>query len=528
MRRLASLAPLAILLLVPAPAPSEERNRFADFAALQEAVHQSIERAEPSIACILVSRSDKYRAHDGALPRVLGQLGGFELRRALFQVDRDSPEAAALQRLDLSNPDNVPEAYGSGVVLGIDDKGRGLIVTFAHVIRNATKIYVRLPGGRGSWADIHASDPRSDLAVLRLIDRVPNLKALQLGDGGKLRKGDFILSLSNPFAAGFRDGSPSASFGIVSNLRRRATGVLSDDVASAERNAKLPLYCFNTLIKTDTRMNLGCSGGALLNKEGELVGLISSRAGIAGGETPGGFAVPLDGGMRRIIEVLLRGEEVEYGFLGVYLQGADSTPEGYVRIDGLVPGGPAAQGGIHGVLFRGGFRPRALHRDAGGDYILSINGTPIHNTDDLFLAVGLYQAGTTIRVEVSDRPEGGDKRVRSVTLTKFPSVLPSSFGPVIASKRPRARGGLRVDWSSVLLPVERSIPEGVVIREVLPSSAADKAGLKPDMIIKRVNGQTVTTPAEFYREMEKANAHVELSYGTLRDTEAKSVTINLN
>jgi S1-C subfamily serine protease len=529
MRRIALLTPLAVLLIWPASAQSEERDRFADVLALQEAVRQAIERAEPSIACILVSRSDKYRLYEPALPRAPGQLGRFDVDVRRFHVDKDSPESLTIQRLDLSNPDNVPEAYGSGVIL---DGEKRLILTMAHVVRNATKIYVRLPGGGGSWADIHASDPRSDLAVLRLTDDLrTNLKALKLGDGGKLRKGDFILSLSNPFAAGFRDGSPSASWGIVSNLRRRATGMLTDDVSSNERNAKLPLYCFNTLIQTDTRMNLGCSGGALLNLQGELVGLTSSMAGIAGGETPGGFAVPLDDGMRKIINVLLRGEEVEYGFLGVYLHGPDSTKQGYVRISGLVPGGPAARGKINAPLSQGRvpFRNRMLEDSGPHPYILSINGTPIHNNDDLFLAVGLQQAGTTIRVEVFDDPvEPGRGLIHTVTLTKFASVPSPSLGPVIASNRPRARGGLRVDWSSVLLSFGHGIPDGVVIREVLPGSAAERAKLQPDMIITQVNGRDVFTPAEFYREMAQANGTVEITYDTLRGPKGNRVTINVN
>jgi S1-C subfamily serine protease len=527
MRRIASLTPLAVLLLGPASALGEERNRFADALALQEAVRQSIERAEPSIACILVSRSDKYRMYDTIRPRMPGQLGGFDVRIALRSVDKDSPESQAIQRLDLTNADNVPESYGSGIVL---DAERGLILTLAHVVRNATKLYVRLPGGSGSWADIHASDPRSDLAVLRLIDQKPSLQALKLGDGSKLRKGDFILSLSNPFAAGIRDGSPSASWGIVSNLRRRATGVLTDDVSTTDRNGKLPLYCFNTLIQTDTRMNLGCSGGALLNLQGELVGLTSSLAGIAGGETPGGFGVPLDDGMRRIINVLLRGEEVEYGFLGVHLQGAEQTPEGCVRIHSLVDKGPAHLGGIRGPIFRGGFPFRDRFRGERGDYIISINGTPIHSNDDLFLAVGLQQPGTTIRVEVSpeEHVRPGQGEIHSVKLTKFPSVPSPSLGPIIASNRPRARGGLRVDWASVVLPLGQYIPEGVVIREVLPGSAAEKARLHPDLIIKKVNGQDVSTPAEFYREMENAHGVVEITYDTLRGGNENRVTIKVN
>lgn len=536
MRRTSLLTPLAVLVLTPAAAPSQERNRFADVIALQEAVRQSIEQAEPSIASILVSRSEKYRAIEGARPHSPGQLGRFDLSMGRSRMRELDPQSDTLNRLDLSDPDNVPEAYGSGVV--IDDK-EGLVLTLAHVVRNATKVYVRLPpvperreagavnhadpGSRGSWADIEALDPRSDLAVLRLIDHVPNLKAIKLGDGGKLRKGDFVLSLSNPFAAGCRDGSPSASWGIVSNLRRRASGVLTD-IPTTERNARVPLYCFNTLIQTDTRLNLGCSGGALLNLQGELVGLTSSLAGIAGGETPGGFAVPLDDGMRRILDVLRRGEEVEYGFLGVYLVQPDRLPRGTVRISSLIPGGPAARGEVRGAPFRDG-RFRILPSE-GGDYILSINGTPIRNNDDLFLAVGMHLAGNTVRVEVAERPDG-PRRLCLVTLAKFPSL-----DPVIASKRPPARGGLRVDWTSIVLPrvvrmPRRGIPEGVLIREVLPASPASQAGLQPDMIIKSINGKKVANPAEFYHAMEKANGPVELIYSTVDENKEDRVTINV-
>lgn len=519
MRRMTLLTVLAVFVLLPASALCQDRNRLADWHAWQDAVRQAIERAEPSIACILVSRSDKYHAYMPAQPQGPGRLGRFDLSRSFARFpDDNDPEYLALRRLDLSNPNTVPESYGSGIVL--DDK-EGLVLTLAHVVRNATKIYVRLPGNRGSWADIHASDPRSDFAVLRLIDRVPNLKAIKLGDGGKLRKGDFVLSLSNPFAAGFRDGSPSASSGMVSNLRRRATGVQTD-IPSTERNARLPLYCFNTLIQTDTRLNLGCSGGALLNLEGELVGVTSSLAGIAGGETPGGFAVPIDDGMKRILRVLLRGEEVEYGFLGVYLMAPERVPESTVRITGLISGGPAARSEIHGPIFHGGFPMRGRMGGEGGDYIRSINGTPIHSNDDLFLAVGMHLAGNPVGVEVAERPDG-PTRVCRVTLAKFPSL-----SPVIASKQPPARGGLRVDWTSTMMPRDRrGIPEGVVIRQVLPQSEADTKGLKPDMIIKSVNRKPVTNPTEFYREMVKANGPVELIIGTVDQNSEDRVTINV-
>jgi serine protease Do len=474
---------LLALLLLPALGLGEERNRHADVLALQEAVEQTIERAEPSIACILVSRSEGYRDFGAAPSDEPGKLGRFDPPRMGGFPGQD-PRVAAARSLDLSNPETVPESYGSGVVL--DESG--LVLTQAHVVRKATKIYVRLPGNRGSWADIHASDPRSDLAVLRLLDRVPNLKPLKLGDGSKLRKGSFVLSLSNPFAAGFRDGSPSASWGIVSNLRRKSTGQVSE----MER-PRQTLHHFGSLIQTDTRLNLGCSGGALLNLDGDLVALTTSMAAISGGETPGGFAVPVDANMRRIIDVLRRGEEVEYGFLGVYLS-MDSHPGRGVQLLNVADGSPAQRAG----LLR-------------GDYVLTINGAPVRENDDLFLLVGMQLAGSTVRIEVARTPNG-PRRTCSVKLAKY--YVP---GPIIASRKPPAPSGLRVDYTSILSQRGRtSIPPGVVIREVLPDSPAARARLQLDTVITRVNGRAVNTPAEFYEAMAAARGPIEL---TLINTE---------
>jgi S1-C subfamily serine protease len=217
--------------------------------------------------------------------------------------------------------------------------------------------------------------------------------------------------------------------------------------------------------------------------------------------------------MRRIIDVLIRGEEVEYGFLGVYLMGPGDAPQGHVRIDKLIRGGPAAQAEeIHGL--------RGFGRDNGGDIIHTINGTPVHNNDDLFLAVALHLAGSKVRVEVSAHPHG-PRRICPVTLAKFPSL-----DGVIASKQRTARGGMRVDWTSTVIDPNprRGIQEGVVIRDVLPGGPAAKAHLQPGMIIKSVNRQKVTTPTEFYDALEKAHGPVELVFGKPNEDR---VTINM-
>jgi S1-C subfamily serine protease len=483
MRALGPTLPLLLVLYANAASGAPPRpDRPGDLLSLQERIQQVIERAEPSIACILVSRSDAYREFGSGPSGVPGQLGGFDSQRWLIDPSLDNGrQRQKILNLDLSHPETIPESYGSGVVM--DESG--LVLTTAHVVTRATKIYVRLPGQQGSWADIHALDPRSDLAVLRLLRRPPDLKAIPIGDGTHLRKGAFVVSLANPFAAGFRDGSPSASLGIVSNLRRRAPG-LTSDIERSRGN----IHHLGSLIQTDARLQLGCSGGALLNLQGEMVGLTTAIAAISGGETPGGFAVAIDTGIRRIIDVLKHGDEVEYGFLGVRLHPdrEGGGPGRGVSLAEVPVGGPAWRAGLRAT-----------------DVIVAVNDRPVRENDDLFLLVSTQLAGNEVRIEVI-RP-GQGRQVFPVRLAKFP--VP---GTPIASHRERPRLGLRVDYTSVIGLQSRSIPEGVVIRDVEPQSPADQAHLRPDTVIRRVNGRAVQSPAEFYQAVDHAAGPVELTY----------------
>ena len=336
--------------------------------ALQRTMQRTIQQAEPAIACILVSRSERYQeVGQGPDREHPGKLGAFD-PSALPRIPNLSTQIETLQKLlDFTHPDYVPRAFGSGVVVD----ARGLILTNYHVVQDATKVYVRLPGGKGSYADIHAADPRSDLAVLKLLNpNVMPLKTIPLGDADKLERGQFVLTLANPYAAGFRDGQPSASWGILSNIRRRAVSRVKEN-----ENVK-PFHFYSTLLQTDARLSLGSSGGALVNLQGEMVGLLTSLAAIQGGETPGGFAVPITANMARIINVLKRGEEVDYGFLGV---GHEPMVEGRrgVRLSNVDPSFPA------------GYDAR-LQR---GDLLLAINGQPIKEHDDIFFLIASQLAG---------------------------------------------------------------------------------------------------------------------------------------
>ncbi len=287
--------------------------------------------------------------------------------------------------------------------------------------------------------------------------------------------------------AGFKDTGPSASWGIISKMpqRQEPPGGAFDP----EYGQKL-YHFYGSLIQTDARLNSGCSGGALLNIRGELIGITSALAATAGGDGPGGFAVPTTAAMRRIIETLKAGREVEYGFLGVRFGPANEG--GSTHFTEVTPGLPAAQAGI-----------------APNQYLVRVDGLPTRNRDDLYLAIGAALAGRPIKIEVAptlkDTP-----REYTVRLVKF--HIPGTF---IASERPPAMGGLRVDYTSTLIRAgdfnARVLP-GVVVREVAPNSPAARANIPVDRVIVRVNGRSVSNPTEYYDQVRKSTGPLELTF----------------
>jgi serine protease Do len=306
--------------------------------------------------------------------------------------------------------------------------------------------------------------------------------------GGKkanVFRGMWVISLAHPFAAGFADGTPTASWGILGNVRRRAPGYGSEEQRTPH------LYQYGSLLQTDARLNLGCSGGALLNLDGEMIGLTSSVAAVTGSEAGGGFAIPMTQNYRRIVDALKTGREVEYGFLGVAPGAMSQNPR---------------QPGLH-ISTVTPYSPAWSARFQSGDAIESINGTLVREPDDLFLNIGAALAGTKLTLRVTSLD--GASREATVTLAKF---LHSH--PFIASVRPPTVHGLRVEYSSILsqqLPIGGRgrltgvAHYGVIVRELEPNSPAEAAfkrlGADPNQwIITAVNGTPVATPEEFYRE----------------------------
>lgn len=491
MVRLALLCSLVFSLLFTQVSRADDDNTkvLVQALALQQRVQELIERVESSIVCLHVSRSDAYQRYGHAYgqesPGKLGKYDADAADRYLRQLGMSQPKRREiLARLDLSDPDNTPESYGSGVVLDAS----GLILTNYHVIQEATKIYVRLPQRQGSYADILAADPRSDLAVLKLLNPDLKLTAIKFGNGDTVHRGQFVLSLAHPFAAGFQDGQPSASWGIISNIRRRVGSPAQEE----ERHKTL--YQHGSLIETDVRLRAGCSGGALINLEGEMIGMTTALAAVHGLEVPGGFAIPINDGMLRIVDMLRRGQEVEYGFLGVGFERTTDSAAG-VALSYVTPGSPAD---------RHGLRPK--------DLLLSINGRPVTHSDDLLLALGTLLAGSKVKLEVRKVDTRAHKTME-ISLDKY--YVP---GKIIAAntQRPWFRG-LRVDYTSLLVQQHplgagrKRIPPGVFICDVQPNSSAATALLKPGEIITHVNNRAVNTPAAFYEQVRLLSGPLELT-----------------
>jgi serine protease Do len=478
--------PLLVLTLLSTPTRGQEAS-FREAQLIDQAMAETARKAEPAIASIFVSRSEDYRRllNDSPPEDQPGSLGGFDrdkTRKTLSESIKDTPRLSReLTKLDLSDPEHVPESYGSGVVIS----AQGLVLTNFHVVRDATKIYVRLPGGKGSYANIHAGDARCDLAVLRLLNRPEGPLPFLRHGKTQVRKAQLILTLTNPFAPGFRDAKPRASWGMVSDLRQK-----NPKRPASEQDAKTSLYNYATLIQIDRNLPLGCSGGALFNLGGQWVGLITSLAGVSG-EGGGAYAIPLDARIAGIVHALEKGEEVEYGFLGIMFQRQDFRAPNRLRSGGVsfldvIPGSPAMKAGL-----------------ARTDLILEVDGTPVNENEDLMLAISCAQAGATVHLKIL---RSGQIETLPVTVAKYYNAE-----PFIASvKHPFVRG-IRAESTSVIAQrgFQQDIPPGVLVREVKKGSPAEAARLQDANILK-VDGEEIQTPAEFYQKMRKAGP-VELT-----------------
>jgi serine protease Do len=474
---------MSLLATVQAPhVDAQEPTALEAALAIEQALVDAVARADKSVVAIARYRNDRPTPPRGAF-------------RTPFRPGGSGEDA--------------PNEFASGVVI---DR-QGYIVTNYHVLgnpaENTYKVWVkRRPFQAVSVVDVDeravkAGDPWTDLAVLKI--EADDLEPIAFGDTKNLKKGQIAIALGNPYNIA-RDGDVSASWGIISNVGRRAPASPESFRPDSGRET---LYHYGGLIQTDAKLNLGTSGGALINLKGEMIGLITALAAKEGYEKSIGFAIPVDDVFLRTIETLKTGRKAEFGFLGVSPNNLNDAmrrnhQHGAV-LTSVVRGTPAWAAGLKQ-----------------GDVITHVNGQRIYDRDMLMLKLGGQAVESKIHITVERGAELGDHgRVVHATAKLTKKHIPSSRPAFSQIEDPLWRG-MRVDYLSAL-PVEaltrslqavhrpEGVPNGVLAAvDVQRDSPAWRAGLRPGSLFTHVDDKRVTTPKEFSSLVATKNGDVRL------------------
>ena len=359
------------------------------------------------------------------------------------------------------NPDQklTQQSLGSGFITSKD----GYIITNNHVVDNAQEIRVKLSDGREFQAKIIGRDETTDLALLKITDPAGDLPVLALGDSEKMRVGDWVLAIGNPFGL-----EHTVTQGIISATSRVIGSGPYDD-----------------FLQTDAPINPGNSGGPLINLRGEVVGITTA---IFSGGQGLGFAIPSD--LAKSVTAQLREKgKVERGYLGVGIQSV--TPE-LAKSFGL----REASGTLVSEVFKGGPAEKGGIRV--GDVIVSFDGKKVKSSEDLPRLVAGTPAGKTVEVDVVREKRNLRISVR-VERLKPATVAAQATAPVQSL-------GMKLDDLSAKLRQQFGIEEnsGVVVVTVEQGSPADEAGLQQGDLIEEVNREKIGNLAAFNKALGRS------------------------
>ena len=354
-------------------------------------------------------------------------------------------------------------SLGSGVIV---DAANGYILTNNHVIEDALEISVTLRDGRQMLAEILGRDPDTDIAVIKV--NASHLESIRFADSEQLRVGDFVVAIGNPFGLG-----QTVTSGIISALGRSGLGIES----------------YEDFIQTDASINLGNSGGALVNLRGELVGINTAILGSSGGGQGNigiGFAIPVNLAQDVMQQLILHGE-VKRGRLGVQAQ--DLTPE-LAKVFDI----ESAQGAIVTQIEQGS--PAQKSGLKIGDVITKANGRQVRSSTDIHNLVGLMRVGQEVELEVI---RGGKSILLKVIIQQMEVV--SVDGSEISQHFSGARIGEIKETD-----IRKGLKEYLQVMSVEPGSAAWNIGLRKGDIIYALNKRLVETFEQAYAAVQSSRS----------------------
>lgn len=365
---------------------------------------------------------------------------------------------------------NYAASSGSGVIISTD----GFIVTNKHVIEDGTNIDVTLYDKRDYKAEVVGIDPSTDLALLKI--KGENLPFLSFGNSDQVFVGEWVLAVGNPFNL-----ESTVTAGIVS-AKGRNINILEDQ------------YSIESFIQTDAAVNPGNSGGALVNTEGELIGIntaIITRSGMYEGYS---FAVPANLA-KKVISDLKEYGEVQRAILGINIEPVNNQMAKDLNL-------PAVEGVyISKVTPLGGADEAGLRA---GDVIISINSKKVSTMPQLQEQIGRYRPGDVVTTRFYRN--GNLKEVNITLKNRNNSIALSTANP---------NNSLLVDLGfelRELLPSEkrRMKIEGVKVISIFRGSKIERTEMDPDYVITKVNDRRVASVDDVIKELGKANDKVLL------------------
>jgi serine protease Do len=423
---------------------------------LSAAFRQATAFVQPTVVSITSEKelriSGGLRGDLPQVPEEFRRFFGDDFER-FFQ--RPSPEGRAIQR-----------GFGSGVIVSRD----GYILTNNHVVAGADDLRVKLQDGSTHQARVVGSDPKTEVAVIKIeADKLP---VASLADSDEVRVGDWVLAIGGPFGL-----ENTVTAGIVSAKGRTTVGIAD----------------YENFIQTDAAINPGNSGGPLINMRGEVIGINTAIATGSGSNAGVGFSIPSNMA-RSIMDALMRTGRVERGFLGALIQ--DLTPElaesfGFDGKEGVLIGdvtkdGPADKAGLKS-----------------GDIVTRLNGKVTESSSQLRNTVAATAPGMAIELEVFRDGRTRTVKVKlgllddSVAAASVPagSAVATELGLTVRTLTPELAGQLGVDADQ----------QGVVVTEVEPGGLAARAGLRPRDVIVSINGDAISTAKAFDETLGKSD-----------------------
>lgn len=378
------------------------------------------------------------------------------------------------------NPD-LPSGQGSGVIISND----GYIVTNNHVIKGSNKIEVILNDKRSYTAELIGTDPNTDIALLKIEEK--NLPYLKFIDSDLINVGDWVLAVGNPFGL-----NSTVTAGIVS-AKGRSIDIL-------RRNANNPIESF---IQTDAAINPGNSGGALVNPNGDLVGINTAISSPTGTYSGYGFAVPSNL-VRKVVEDIKEYGMVQRGFLGVEVM--DLSNEHLVRQYNKENGtNYESQAGvlIQRLTDNGGAQVAGLEK---GDIITKIDGQKITSFGRLSFAVGSKNPGDKVEVTVlrkgkerkytvTLRDQKGNAKTRSIADLSVSEKLGAEFEPLTERQK-----------------ISFGIDYGVMVKNLETGSKLSSIGIGESYIILKVNDKEVSSQKDVEKILKNHKGRVSISY----------------